>query len=85
MVDDAGYTDRVVRSAPSFAPDRNAAGCRSIDVRKFVRFLGAVGPAGAHERTKVRRDFLLDIHAHAGTALIVANGRDVSGATGDRG
>ena len=85
MVDNSRYTDGVVRPAPPFAADRNAAGRCSIDVRKLIRFLGAVGPTGAHERTNVRRDFLLDVHTYAGTALIVANGGDVSRATGDRG
>ncbi len=82
-VDDAGNTNRVVGPAPFLAIDRNAAGDGAVDIGELVRLDVAVGPAGAQERAKVRRDLLLDIHADATAALIVPDGGDISRTAGD--
>ena len=83
-VDDAGKADRIVRPAPLLAVERNAAGNGAVDIGEFVRLDVAVGPAGADESAEIGRDFLLDIHADAAAALILADGGDIGRAAGDR-
>ena len=84
-VDDAGKADRVIRSTPLLAVERKAAGDGAVDIGEFVRLDVTVGPAGADESAEIGRDFLLDIHADAAAALILADGGDVGRAAGDRG
>ena len=48
-VDDAGDANGVVRPAPSFAGDRDAARNGAVDVGEILGLDVAVGPAGAGE------------------------------------
>src|SRR5271167_1697724 len=76
-VDDARDADRVVRSAPSLADDRNPSGNRAVDIGELERLDVTIGPTGADEGAEIGRDLLLDIHAHAAAALILADSGDI--------
>src|SRR5271167_4160400 len=79
-VDNARDANRVVRPAPSLAGDRNPSGNRAVDIGEVERLDVTVGPAGADEGAEIGCDLLLDIHAHAAAALILADGGDIGGA-----
>ena len=70
---------------PHCLPESEKSGRNgAIDVGEFVWLDVTVGPAGADESAEIGRDFLLDIHAHAAAALILADGGDIGRAAGDR-
>ena len=61
-----------------------AAGNGAVDIGEFEWLYVAVRPTSADESAEVGGDFLLDIHAHAAAALILADGGDIGRAAGDR-
>ena len=81
---DAGDADCIARPAPRLAVEGKAAGNGAVDIGEFVWLHITVGPPGTDESAKIGCDFLLDIHAHAAAALILADGGDIGRAAGDR-
>ena len=67
-VDNTGQAERVIRSVPGRAGQRQACR-RRVAIRKLIRFLGAVGDACASEYAQIGRDFLFQVHADAGPGL----------------
>ena len=76
-IDDAGNGQRVVRPSPLLACQSQAGRDGAIDVGEFIRLDVAVCHAGTHEYAQVGGDLLLEIHAYAAAAGVLADRRDV--------
>ena len=72
------------RPCPKFAGDRDSASNGAVDIRELVWLNVTVSPAGADESAEIGCDLLLNIHAYATTALILADGGNIGQAAGDR-
>ena len=84
-VDHTGNSNPVVRPAPLLSGKRDACLDRAVDVGKIPWLDCAVGPAGASKHAEVCRDLLLDVDAHAGPVMVLANRVDVGWLAGGYG
>src|SRR6516225_5783630 len=80
-VDGAGDAEGVVVAAPYSSRHQETSRRGPIDVGEVERLLVPIGVTGPREETDIGRDLLLQIHADAAAALILAHGGDVGGFT----
>src|ERR1700756_92302 len=76
---DAGNAPDIVVAPPQLAGDRKPRRDGAVDIGEVERLLVAVGPAGTGEEADIVVDLLLEVHADAAPALIVAHSGDVGG------
>ena len=76
-IDDAGQAEDVVGSSPRLAGLHQACSQCPVDVGKLVGFHLTIGEPDTDKNAKVRIKLLLQVETDAGTAAVLADGRDV--------